>query len=393
MNPCSLLALLSSLPFEIVVVICCHLPVKSLARFRSVSKSWHSLIDSPYFINLHLTCSIETNNFMLYVNPRSNPKEMGCLDFASLHHNAGARARKLDAWPLKHAHICGSCNGLFALYKTDTKSLVFWNPSTHKVYDAPFSRIRLYTSDLSTFQFDASGNDYEVVMIRRNKSTERLDFVIYSLEAKCWRTIHSTINGGDIDIRKTSCVLFNGAIHWLVSKQNKCNLLVFDLRREESYKLPLPNPISEHGMDNKKLLILDGCLCVDSIGKQDVGVYYNELWVMKEYKVNESWIKLFSVSRNHKYQCDFHALSYLKNHDKVLVEFDYFNLLYWYDLKNESFERIHIPGISSPDYTICPATLVSIDADVENKEKRRWRLLKHEIVHLSFDGEELAQLR
>jgi hypothetical protein len=51
---------------------------------------------------------------------------VGYLDFAYLHHNDGARAQKLDTRPSKYACKCGSCNGLFALHKEDTKEFGFF---------------------------------------------------------------------------------------------------------------------------------------------------------------------------------------------------------------------------------------------------------------------------
>ena len=42
------------LPEDIVPDILKWLPVKSLVRFRCVSKSWHSLITSSSFIHMHL---------------------------------------------------------------------------------------------------------------------------------------------------------------------------------------------------------------------------------------------------------------------------------------------------------------------------------------------------
>ncbi|KAL9351211.1 hypothetical protein Peur_053891 [Populus x canadensis] len=54
-------------PLDIVTNILCSLPVKSLVRLERLSKSWHSLIDSPCFINLHLACSVATNNLLPYI--------------------------------------------------------------------------------------------------------------------------------------------------------------------------------------------------------------------------------------------------------------------------------------------------------------------------------------
>ena len=64
------------IPFEIQEDIMKRLPVKSLIRFRSVSKPWKSLIDSSKFIIDH-TCHRDHPQYMLirYNDPKDNFKE------------------------------------------------------------------------------------------------------------------------------------------------------------------------------------------------------------------------------------------------------------------------------------------------------------------------------
>ncbi|KAL7142580.1 hypothetical protein ABFS83_08G132800 [Erythranthe nasuta] len=47
-----------NLPSELVEDILRRLPVKSLKRFRAVTKKWRSLIDSDRFVKLHLRHSL-----------------------------------------------------------------------------------------------------------------------------------------------------------------------------------------------------------------------------------------------------------------------------------------------------------------------------------------------
>ncbi|KAM3302437.1 hypothetical protein P3S67_016939 [Capsicum chacoense] len=53
-------------PTEILTEILSRLPVKSLLRFKSVLKSWSSLIHSPEFTKYHL--SLSSNNNKYYTN-------------------------------------------------------------------------------------------------------------------------------------------------------------------------------------------------------------------------------------------------------------------------------------------------------------------------------------
>ncbi|PHT43871.1 putative F-box protein [Capsicum baccatum] len=55
-------------PAEILTQILSRLPVKSLLRFKSVLKSWSSLISSPEFTKYHLILS--TNNNKVHTNHR-----------------------------------------------------------------------------------------------------------------------------------------------------------------------------------------------------------------------------------------------------------------------------------------------------------------------------------
>jgi len=55
------------LPHELIIEILLRLPVKSLIRFKCVSKSWFCLISDPHFANSHfqLTAPTHTHRILL----------------------------------------------------------------------------------------------------------------------------------------------------------------------------------------------------------------------------------------------------------------------------------------------------------------------------------------
>ncbi|XP_059312506.1 F-box/kelch-repeat protein At3g23880-like [Lycium ferocissimum] len=52
-----------NLPAELITEILLNLPVKSLLKFRSVSKSWLELISSNEFVKTHLLLSASNKNY------------------------------------------------------------------------------------------------------------------------------------------------------------------------------------------------------------------------------------------------------------------------------------------------------------------------------------------
>jgi len=128
------------LPPEILAEILSRLPVKSLFRFRSTSKSLKSLIDSQKFINLHLKNTLNFNLILCH-----NYTNFYQLRFPNL----------TTPIPLNHPFtrrnsknivLLGSCNGLLAISNSEfvfsnPKEITFWNPTIRKYRIIPFLRI------------------------------------------------------------------------------------------------------------------------------------------------------------------------------------------------------------------------------------------------------------
>ncbi|KAK7266473.1 hypothetical protein RIF29_19117 [Crotalaria pallida] len=106
------------LPDEHVVDILSWLPVKSLMRFKSVSKSWNSLICHPNFVKLHLQRSRPKHTDVLIIYDQNRGRGGGGDECAvpcsvrSLLYNAATALFEQPAYPLTEYRVVDSCDGL-----------------------------------------------------------------------------------------------------------------------------------------------------------------------------------------------------------------------------------------------------------------------------------------
>ncbi|PHT43878.1 hypothetical protein CQW23_17903 [Capsicum baccatum] len=142
-------------PAEILTEILSRLPVKSLMRFKSVLKSWCSLISSPEFTKYHLSLSANNNkdftnhSVMLRIaQPELNLKECPIMEETNLDYDM--KKSGIDCV------IEGSVNGLICLVN-EAKELFLWNPAIRKYKKLPDFRTKWKDDGQCTYGF---GYDY-----------------------------------------------------------------------------------------------------------------------------------------------------------------------------------------------------------------------------------------
>ena len=127
------------LPHDVVLNILVRLPVKSVLRFRCVSKTWDSSITTPSFISTHLNLNLNNNNnnnsLDCLITPTISLGFPFIITIPSLiggYDHAFNRISKYSAFP--RIHLASSCNGLVCLYRftkasTNANSIYLWNPA------------------------------------------------------------------------------------------------------------------------------------------------------------------------------------------------------------------------------------------------------------------------
>ncbi|KAL9411039.1 hypothetical protein AB3S75_044754 [Citrus x aurantiifolia] len=128
---------MAKLPQDIVADILSRLPVKSLLRFKCVSKPWFSLISDSQFAKTQLKqaksdCSGNIRRVLLTTSPLQS------IDYEAFGFGDGSDSNITvqlgypgENVPEDDADIIGSRNGLVCI-DFDSTNMVMWNPTTQK---------------------------------------------------------------------------------------------------------------------------------------------------------------------------------------------------------------------------------------------------------------------
>ncbi|KAJ9160061.1 hypothetical protein P3X46_025497 [Hevea brasiliensis] len=322
-----------SIPQDLITEVLAKLPVKTLLRFKSVCKSWKSIITDPQFARLH---SGPARLLIRSWDGVSYGEEYHSVDCDALGDNCAYDKAIVELrLPIKDGHwfpISGSCNGLICFGLPG--KLYLWNPST-----GDFKKLPKYNSGglHCRLGYDKSINNYKVVVIVSTRAPLINQVEVLTLRTKTWRRVQDF----NYYIDNPDAILVNGALHWEAYSDSTngiiSNLVAFDLAEETCSIVPKP-AYQRTSNAHSWLGVLGGCLCLcDKIGS---GI---DAWIMKEYGVKESWMKLISVpsqvfkDRNLGTRC-FRPI--LLSGDGVMVGILNNKFLVKCNLNNNSFQLI-----------------------------------------------------
>ncbi|KAJ7959281.1 putative F-box family protein [Quillaja saponaria] len=314
------------IPQEIIRDIFSRLPVKSLTRFRSLSKWWFNHLKTREFIGDHLHRSTQINNSLLL--HRFEESELYSLR---------SEISELEAVHIPTNNnftfgleIVGSCNGVlcvshsYPLFSSDCISL--WNPATKEVKILPpTAKGAIAGMELSTFAigfgFNSDTDDYNIVTINvfmsniysdsedafydaENVGEEVPDRLVqvqvYSLNSQSWKEIKDV---GDVSLPpdffdiEEHYLTANGALFWMTN--GHCDfILSFVMANEVLQRIALPDSVTSS--DKKKLAMYKESVAMLVMKhKETEGLGYSvELWMMMKGINNgdDCWSMLFEVN-------------------------------------------------------------------------------------------------
>ncbi|KAI3440839.1 F-box domain-containing protein [Psidium guajava] len=200
---------------DIIIDILSRLPVKSLMRFKCVSKRWRSLISDQHFAKLHLQRLILENIAPSQKIIKSNPLQTidyEALDNGEVNDHVVVESHDLgrdEPWGL-----AGSCHGLVSLAVDD--GLLVYNPATRESRRLPTSELVAEHEFFHGFGYNSATDDYKIVcgaFFKANDGSKECVSDILSLRSGSWRRVPCK------DVPKVDGfgIYLNGALHWLVN--------------------------------------------------------------------------------------------------------------------------------------------------------------------------------
>lgn len=385
------------LPLDLISLILARVPVKCILRLKCVCKLWSVLITSPDFANLHLRLNSGSCDDRLLILLAGEDR---CLYSFSLDSPEYPATKVVHFEGFRFNSIVGSCNGLILCICGEAPHLhiVLVNPSTMRYRRVPNLQVPQNYMDVSYgFGFDSGSNDYKVVRIvhlfygyANGSAFNGRQVMVYSFRNDSWKMVEE-----DVCLHKKPAhrngVLVNNKLHWLLwyPSLREHRIASFDVCSEKWSEVPMPDYIENgpihpknrmawrlYGMDKEDdmvdLGVLDGCLCLLTknyrrlFGEVDV-------WVMKDYGVKDSWMRLFDASDlDITGSLEVAPIAYTKGDTEILLRTFNLSRVFWYNLKEKRARSADFQGVR--DYrqvNVCIPSLVSLPGSGQTfKEKQ-----------------------
>ena len=300
------------IPCELIVEILSWLPVKTLMRFRCVSKTWKSLIFNSYFVKLHLERTSRNMQVLLKLKDEDDDEPCTLASFCSTSSLIQNPASSFDD---SHQHpfaplksILGSCNGLFCLHDSlfvdecEEHWVRFWNPAT-KIMSEPSPRLCIRSPKKPYYTkrgycYDDWSDTFKVVAMILEKKTQQMNVWVYCMGDTCWKNILTCPSFSTFE--QVGCSL-DGTVNWIGFSREFykrvtfadieiLEILSYDVRTDSCRYLTVPD-CNFQFFSEPYLAVLNDCLCV-SIDDERINFV---VLLLIEVRDERSWTKLLNI--------------------------------------------------------------------------------------------------
>ncbi|XP_065880276.1 F-box protein CPR1-like [Euphorbia lathyris] len=360
---------MANLPQELIYEILLWFPVKSLLRFRCVSKSFCAIIGSQSFINSHFKRSSENK-----IHPKlielgvhrlgNNRCIFHALDFNEDFQPELVLYKSFPSMP--YPSFFSYCNGLVLLCIWPCE-LCLWNPSTRKYRILPAFPVNA-TVDFKYHNFvlgyDSTTDDFKVVAFMWKVGCGLTQVWIFELRSNCWRRIQDFpyVGYNCIKLGGNGDCFVDGSLHFICyvrGEYKSYEIVAFDVAKETFsivHKLAFQTegiPIHLH--------VLGGCLSISFFSESSEECV--DIYARKKDGDGFTWTRLHSVTRQFSGEAfDLFVqgkVAYSKKGDKAFLSSK--GKLCSYDFGDKTLQEIvSNSNILSVEILLCTESLVPI---------------------------------
>ncbi|XP_074271023.1 F-box/kelch-repeat protein At3g23880-like [Silene latifolia] len=356
----------------IIMEILPSLPSKALIRFKSVCKSWNSVISSRDFVRLYLRhqslSSSEADKRLIL----AGDKRINCYQ---LDPHATTTTTTFDySKTSRYMSVIGTSNGLLCicLSKGNFSEYCILNPTT-RIYLCIRNTLHEELGFVHShgFGFDHENLDYIIVVVseyRDNSAVKTRITSMYSLNKNTWSVVDEITFPTDNmhQLRKYGVLIDNNLLHWMfwMPALQKHRIGCFDICKNKWTDDVVMPRFYYDPTCNKETYLVDIKLNDDCLSSTFMDVIENRyyVWVMKEYGIQDSWVMLLSIPVSSCFDGKVITLvASCRSSDMVLLRQRYTSKFLWYNKVNGGIREAKFDGAPNfwniQDY-ICSRSLV-----------------------------------
>ncbi|KAL6505498.1 hypothetical protein OROHE_022901 [Orobanche hederae] len=278
------------LPQEIIEEILSRLPVKSLLRFRCVSKSWLCLFGSTQFVKTHLQNLARNTSFshhkVIFSVRDGGLKQYSLQSLLNDGPNPIPTGLCSNGVVETGDHIVGCCNGLVCIVKEGGKRVLLWNPSTRISKEVPHHDHDDHSIHTCAFGWDEWSGAYKVIVVLCSVGEQERLYKVYSSRTNSWKNVDG------LEFCSHPGQFANGKLHLFGLN---VEIVTFDLKTDVFGTMELPDKPDDWHNHSAAMGVLGGCLSLCYVYAKDLDGHHKQrldLWVMKKH---ESWVKVMAV--------------------------------------------------------------------------------------------------
>ncbi|GKV46404.1 hypothetical protein SLEP1_g53391 [Rubroshorea leprosula] len=349
------------LPREILLDILSRLPITSLIHFKTTSHAGYDLIADPRLPPMFHNRVSNSNPCLILFNYNIlafSPWQLYFVD----NEDCSGRVTKID--PPHHSEVdslVDSCNGLLCLSfpiiggSSESHSLLIYNPFVGEAVRVPPANRFLNQSEVFGFGFHPRTGEFKVVRIVWDESALDVEEVddesmvqVFTIGTTEWRKKGAPPTQLAYKMKPPEA-LVEGSLHWVTEVGVGVvglifGIISFELADEVFEEIPHP-PCQRFVSRDYSLSVLNGCLSAARL----VDALHYDIWVMKQYRVKESWVKQFSFDPYfpggwQRFLTRFSTVICALKNGEILLQNEHSSLIS-YDPVENRFKTLQISGL------------------------------------------------